>query len=97
MKSLLLIQIFFFWRINIRLFVFLSFFSAKLIGKAIPRLDIPEKVTGSAQYAIDIRPAGIVYAAVKASPVFGGKVKSFNADKARAIKGVAAVIRVGFS
>ena len=66
----------------------------KLIGKAIPRLDIPEKVIGSTQYAIDVRPPGIVYAAVKASPVFGGKVKSFDSAAALTHTGVITALAI---
>jgi isoquinoline 1-oxidoreductase beta subunit len=49
-----------------------------LLGKPRQRLDIPNKVNGSAQYAIDTRLPGMVYAAVKASPVPWGKLKSYN-------------------
>ncbi len=49
-----------------------------LLGKDVLRLDIPHKVNGSAQYAVDTRLPGMVYAAVKASPVPWGKLKSFN-------------------
>lgn len=51
-----------------------------LLGKDVLRLDIPHKVNGSAQYSIDTRLPGMVYAAVKASPVPWGKLKSFNFD-----------------
>jgi isoquinoline 1-oxidoreductase beta subunit len=49
-----------------------------LLGKDVLRLDIPHKVNGAAQYSIDTRLPGMVYAAVKASPVPWGKLKSFN-------------------
>jgi isoquinoline 1-oxidoreductase subunit beta len=52
-----------------------------LLGKGAQRIDIPHKVNGSAQYSIDIRVPGMVYAAVKASPVPWGKVKSYNFDE----------------
>ena len=51
-----------------------------LLGKPMQRLDIPNKVNGSAQYAIDTRVPGMVYAAVKASPVPWGTLKSYNFD-----------------
>jgi isoquinoline 1-oxidoreductase beta subunit len=46
------------------------------IGSAVPRLDVPYKVDGSAQYAMDTRLPGMVYAAITACPVRGGKLKS---------------------
>jgi isoquinoline 1-oxidoreductase beta subunit len=60
-----------------------------LLGKDVRRMDIAPKVDGSAIYPIDVRLPGMVYAAVKASPVPGGKVKSFNFD---AIKGRPGII-----
>ena len=45
-----------------------------LIGKSTKRLDTPEKVNGSAQYGIDVRLPGMLYAVVARCPVFGGKV-----------------------
>ena len=61
----------------------------KLIGKSVPRVDVPAKVKGSAVFGIDFQVSGMVYAAVKQSPVFGGTVKSFDAA---AIKGLPGVI-----
>ncbi|HEX7360170.1 MAG TPA: xanthine dehydrogenase family protein molybdopterin-binding subunit [Bryobacteraceae bacterium] len=60
----------------------------ELIGKPLPRKDIPAKVDGSAIYGLDVRVPGMVYAMVARCPVFGGKVKSFDASKAKALKGV---------
>src|SRR5258708_18010237 len=51
-----------------------------LLGKPRQRLDIPNKVNGSAQYAIDTRVPGMVYAAVKASPVPWGTLKRYDFD-----------------
>lgn len=65
-----------------------------LIGKAAERLDVPAKVNGSAQYGIDVRVSGMLYAAIARSPVFGGSVKSFNAGGAKAIPGVVQVVQV---
>jgi isoquinoline 1-oxidoreductase beta subunit len=61
----------------------------QLIGKSVPRVDVPAKVEGSAVFGIDFQVPGMVYAAVKQSPAFGGKVKSFDAA---AIKGIPGVI-----
>lgn len=60
----------------------------ELIGRSRPRPDIPLKVNGSAQYGIDVRLPGMVYAAIARSPVFGGRVNHVNDSKARAINGV---------
>jgi isoquinoline 1-oxidoreductase subunit beta len=65
-----------------------------LIGKPTKRLDTPEKVNGSAQYGIDVRQPGMLYAMVLRCPVFGGKVASFDAAKAKAIPGVKDVIQI---
>jgi isoquinoline 1-oxidoreductase beta subunit len=65
-----------------------------LLGKGQQRVDIPHKVDGSAQYAIDIKVPGMVYAAVKASPVPWGKVKSYNFDAIKARPGVIAAVEL---
>src|SRR5579875_3513337 len=60
----------------------------QLIGKAVVRKDIPSKTDGSAIFGLDVRVPGMVYAAVARCPVFGGKVKTLDASKAKAVKGV---------
>jgi isoquinoline 1-oxidoreductase subunit beta len=66
----------------------------KVIGKPTRRLDTPEKVTGKAQFGIDVQFAGLRTAVVARGPVFGAKVKSFDASKALAVPGVEAVVQV---
>jgi isoquinoline 1-oxidoreductase beta subunit len=66
----------------------------KIIGKGVKRLDTPDKVVGKATYGIDIRFPGMLYAAVKACPVSGGKLQSFDASKIADQKGVKKVIKV---
>jgi len=66
----------------------------KLIGKSIPRLDTRDKVTGATKFGIDVRVPGMVYAAVARCPVFGGKVVSFDAAKAKAIAGVKDAVQI---
>jgi isoquinoline 1-oxidoreductase beta subunit len=66
----------------------------KIIGKPTKRLDSPEKVTGAAQFGMDVRFPGLMTAQVARSPVFGGTVKSFDATRAKAIPGVTAVVQV---
>jgi isoquinoline 1-oxidoreductase subunit beta len=69
----------------------------KIAGKPLKRLDTPDKLTGKAPYSIDVRLPGILYAAVKACPVHGGKVKSFDAAKITGNKGIKHVVQVGQS
>ncbi len=66
----------------------------QVIGKAIKRLDTPAKVNGSAMFGIDVRRPGMLYAVVARSPVFGGKVASFDATKAKAVPGVKDVVQI---
>src|SRR5438445_13646623 len=54
----------------------------KLIGKPLKRLDTPEKTNGKGIIGIDVKAPGMLTAVVARSPVFGGKVRSCNADKA---------------
>jgi len=65
-----------------------------LAGKSVARMDVATKVDGSAVYPIDVRIPGMVYVAVKASPVPGGKVKSFNADAIKGRPGVIGVVEL---
>jgi isoquinoline 1-oxidoreductase beta subunit len=68
--------------------------SFTLMGKDVPRLDIPEKVNGSAVFGMDVKLPGLLTARVTRCPVFGGKVASFNADKAKAVPGVKHVVQI---
>jgi isoquinoline 1-oxidoreductase subunit beta len=63
-----------------------------LLKKPTNLLDTPLKVDGSATYGIDVRVPGMLYAAVKASPVFKGKVKSYNAEVVKNRPGVHSVV-----
>ena len=65
-----------------------------IMGKSKPRLDIPSKVDGSAQFGIDVVVEGMKYATIKAAPVFGTKVASINSDKAEKMPGVIAVVNL---
>ncbi len=67
----------------------------KLIGKPMRRLDSPEKITGQAQFGMDVKFPGLRTAVVARAPVFGGKVRSFDAAKARADRARRAADRVG--
>ena len=66
----------------------------RLIGKSIPKLHTPIRINGTAQYGIDIRRPGMLFAAVSQSPVFGGQVKSYDEAEARAVRGVEAVVPI---
>ncbi len=66
----------------------------KRIGKPTRRLDSPEKITGKAQFGIDVQLPGLRTALVARSPVFGGKLRSFDASKALAVPGVEKVLEV---
>lgn len=65
-----------------------------IVGRDIPRVDAKEKATGAAKFGIDARVPGMQYAVVRRCPVFGGKVKSFDATKAKSIAGVRDVITI---
>lgn len=69
----------------------------KLIGKGLLRLDTADKTTGTMVYGIDIKLPGMLNAAIKDCPVFGGKVKSFDEAKVTGMKGVKKVVKVGDS
>ena len=66
----------------------------RFIGKAVARVDTPEKVTGRAVYGIDVKVPGMLVATVERCPVFGGKVASYDATKAKAVKGVRHVVQI---
>jgi isoquinoline 1-oxidoreductase beta subunit len=65
-----------------------------LIGKPVRRLDTPSKVNGTAQFGLDVRLPGMVFALVARAPVFGGKVASVDATEALKIPGVRAVEQI---
>jgi isoquinoline 1-oxidoreductase subunit beta len=69
----------------------------KLIGKSVKRLDTLPKVTGAQVYGFDLKLPGMLNAAIKDCPVFGGKVKSFEAAKVKGMPGVRHVVQVGDS
>jgi isoquinoline 1-oxidoreductase beta subunit len=69
----------------------------KIIGKSVKRLDTVDKTVGKMMYGADVRLPGMLNAAIKACPVFGGKVKSFDATKVESMKGIKKVVPVGDS
>jgi isoquinoline 1-oxidoreductase beta subunit len=66
----------------------------KLIGHQAPRVDVPAKVDGSAQFTLDVALPGMLVALLKRPPLFGATVKSFDASAAGAVPGVVKVVQV---
>jgi isoquinoline 1-oxidoreductase beta subunit len=64
------------------------------IGKPTKRLDTADKVRGRAEFGIDVRRPNMLYAVVQRCPVFGGKIASFEARKAKAMPGVSAIVEI---
>src|SRR3954468_20449689 len=66
----------------------------KLVGNSKQRrLDTEAKVKGTAQFGIDTRVPGMLYAAVAMSPIIGGKVASYDDTRAKSMPGVKAVVQ----
>jgi isoquinoline 1-oxidoreductase beta subunit len=66
----------------------------KIAGKPLKRLDTADKLDGSKIFAIDLKLPGMLCAAIKACPVFGGKLKSYDESKIAGMPGVKKVVRV---
>jgi isoquinoline 1-oxidoreductase subunit beta len=66
----------------------------KVAGKPLKRLDTADKLNGSKVYAIDVKLPGMLCAAIKDCPVFGGKVKSYDEAKIAGMPGVRKVMKV---
>jgi isoquinoline 1-oxidoreductase subunit beta len=64
----------------------------KLVGRALKRLDTPDKVNGKAIYGIDVMPPGVKVATLMASPVFGGKVVHVEEGAAHGVPGVRQIV-----
>ena len=69
----------------------------KIAGKGVKRLDTVDKTTGKMIYGIDVKLPGMLNAAIKDCPVFGGKLKSYDEAKIAGMKGVKKVVKVGDS
>jgi isoquinoline 1-oxidoreductase beta subunit len=70
--------------------------SFRLIGKDVPRAELPNKVNGTAQYSIDVQVPGMIYGAVLRSPVEGGTPDTFDEAKVKSVKGVLDVVRLPY-
>jgi len=69
----------------------------KIAGKPMMRLDTADKLNGSKVYSIDLKLPGMLHAAIKSCPVFGGKLVSFDESKVSGRRGVRGVVRVNDS
>ena len=69
--------------------------SHKIVGKSVPRFDIPAKVTGGTAYVQDMRPAGMLHGRVVRPPRYGAALTSIDESAAKAMPGVVAVVRDG--
>jgi isoquinoline 1-oxidoreductase beta subunit len=66
----------------------------RLIGRTVPRRDVPGKVNGSTLYAIDVRLPGMAYATALHSPVAGGEAESWNEDEIKRMPGIISTMHV---
>ena len=66
-----------------------------IAGKPVKRIDTVAKLDGSQVYSIDLKLPGMLNAAIRDCPIFGGKLKSFDAAKVAGMKGVRKVVAVG--
>jgi isoquinoline 1-oxidoreductase beta subunit len=64
----------------------------RLIGKSLPRLDTPDKINGRAEFGLDVRLPGMLYAVIALSPTLGGKPTSVDSTAAAAMPGVRKVV-----
>lgn len=65
-----------------------------LVGKSIPRVDIPKKVDGTTEYGLDVKQPGMMYAALRISPVFGGELKAVSVDEISKRRGVRKIVQL---
>ncbi|MGH8669418.1 MAG: molybdopterin cofactor-binding domain-containing protein [Burkholderiales bacterium] len=68
----------------------------RLIGKDIPRVEVPDKVSGRAQYGIDVRQPGMLYGAILRAPVNGEAPVNVDDAQARKVPGVVQVVRLPY-
>lgn len=66
----------------------------KYVGKAMPRLDLPAKIDGSARYGLDVRLPGMLFATVARPPAIGGKAGRFDPGESLAVPGVRKVVAI---
>ena len=64
-----------------------------MLGKPMPRPDVPLKVSGQAMFGIDAKVQGMVYASIERCPVLGSKLVSFDASQTLKVKGVRQAVK----
>jgi isoquinoline 1-oxidoreductase beta subunit len=69
----------------------------KIAGKPLNRVDTADKLNGAKVYSMDLKLPGMLHAAIMDSPVFGGKLASFDDSKVKTMRGIKGVVRVGDS
>jgi CO/xanthine dehydrogenase Mo-binding subunit len=65
-----------------------------IVGRRLARLDIPSKVDGSAKFGIDVRMPGLLYAAIRQSPVYGAKLVSVDEKGVRQRPGIVDIVKL---
>ncbi|MFM0640144.1 xanthine dehydrogenase family protein molybdopterin-binding subunit [Paraburkholderia metrosideri] len=66
----------------------------RLIGHQLPRVDVPSKTNGTAQFTLDVTFPGMLVALLQRPPLFGATVRSFDASAAKAVPGVVSIVQV---
>ncbi len=66
----------------------------KIIGRPVQRFDIPRKVNGTTNYGIDVKQPGMLYAAIRISPVFGAKLKSVDTGVVHGRRGIKQTVKL---
>ena len=69
--------------------------SHRIVGKSVPRVDVPAKVTGGVAFVQDMRPAGMLHGRIVRPPRYGARLEQVDEAAARALPGVVAVVRDG--
>jgi isoquinoline 1-oxidoreductase beta subunit len=64
------------------------------VGKPVQRFDIPRKVNGTTNYGLDVKQPGMLYAAIRISPVFGGKLKSVDESVIKGQRGIKHIVKL---
>ncbi len=66
-----------------------------LLGQNLPRVDVVEKSTGTAEFGIDVRPEGLKFASVRMNPKLGGTMKGYDSSSAESMPGVEKIVNLG--
>ncbi len=66
----------------------------KIVGTNVPRIDIPTKVNGKTMYGLDVQQPGMLYAAIKISPVFGAKLQHVDESPIAGRRGIKKVVKL---